>query len=120
MEERRVISTLQETFIKQISELSNAVGQLNVSMTVHRGMMLEIKENQKEYTRLMLIVERNNVKIDDALVSISKLDERHNKCSIHDVEKKVESLDSKVSMIAKVIGVMGAGLVPVIYKLFGG
>ena len=116
--ERRRIPT--ETFIEKVSELSEIVAKLNANMDSHKIMMLEIKDNQREYNRLILLVERNNVKIETALDSISRLNDRHDTCNINEVEKKIESIESKVSILSKVIGALGVGAIPIIYKLFGG
>ena len=112
-EERRFVGTLQETFIKQISELSGSVARLNSNME-------EMKEQQRGYVNLMISVERNNLKVESALEEIKKLYAIHNSCGIKEVSQKVEVLNSRVGLIGKALGALGAGLVPIIYKVFGG
>jgi len=111
MEERRRVPA--ETFIEKVSDLSELVAILNVNMQSHSLTMQEIKDNQKEYSKLLIAVERNNMKIEESL-------NMHRTCNIKDVTVDVVDLKSKVGIIGKVVAVLGAGLVPIIYKLFAG
>lgn len=117
-EERRIVSTMQETFVKKIADLSAVVAELNVNMGIHRTMMEEIKESQKEYKNFAILMERNSNKVDEAMRHVKEVHDMHSKCNIKDLEKDFIAVKAKLQLIGGAIFVIASGSGIALFKIF--
>lgn len=118
MEERRVVSTMQETFIKQIADLSRTVGELNIKLSVHHNMMEEIRDSQKEYRNFAILMERNSNKVEEAMKEVKEVHKLHTTCNVKDVEKNLSVVTTKQALMIKIMGVLGTAVVAALVKSF--
>lgn len=117
-EERRVVSTMQETFIKQIADLSRVVAELNVNMSIHKKMMEQIQDSQKDYKNFAILMERNSNKVDEAMRHVSEVHKMHSTCNIKELEKDFIAVKAKLQLIGGALLVLASGSGIALFKIF--
>lgn len=115
MEERRGISTLQETFTIKLAEISETKTLLKIHLKQNEQLINDVRQSQKDVQKAINEVEKNSLRIE-------QIKKEHLDCAARveypTFKDQLGVIASKVSIIMKVGYFLVAGLIASLYKIF--